>query len=161
MTSVHDVPTAHTPPGSYGAEMPAPFLAGCAEPLAAGAPDLRGTWKVVHAESGGAPLPPEHPIWQHVERIEQAADRVIVTANGVVHDMVADGSEEHGVHDVMAADLSTEIVVVASFEDAALVLRPRDVPGVEVRRRRAGEALVWTYHTLFEARLERVDAAQT
>jgi hypothetical protein len=155
MTSVRDVPTAHTPPGGYGDEMPAPFLAGCPEPLAAGAPDLRGTWRVVHAESGGNPLPDDHPIWQLVERIEQAADRVIITANQIVHDMVADGSEEHGVHDVMAADLATPIVVVASFESGELVLRPRDVPGVEVRRRRDGDTLVWTYHTLFEARMER------
>ena len=25
--------------------MPAPILAGCTEPLVAGAPDLRGTWR--------------------------------------------------------------------------------------------------------------------
>ena len=49
MTSVSEIPVAHTPPGGYGHEMPPPVLAGCREPLVAGAPDLRGTWKVVDA----------------------------------------------------------------------------------------------------------------
>jgi hypothetical protein len=159
MTSVHDVPTAHTPPGGYGEQMPAPFLAGCAEPLVEGAPDLRGTWRVEHAESGGSPLPDGHPIWQHVERVEQAGDRVVITGSGIVHDMVADGTEDHGVHDVMAADFTTPIVVAASYEGGVLVLRPQGVPGVEVRRRRDGEAMIWKYHTLFAARLVRVDGA--
>ena len=156
MTSVRDIPTAHTPPGGYGAEMPPPVLAGCDEPLADGAPDLRGTWQVVAVEAGAGPLPDDHPIHRHVERIEQAGDRVVVTSSGIVHDMVADGTYEHGVNDVMAADLATRIAVAATFEDGVLVLRPRDLPGVEVRRRRDGDDLVWEYHTLFVARLRRV-----
>ncbi len=104
----------------------------------------------------GARLPADHVIWSHTERIEQAGDRVVVTGGGVVHDMVVDGTFERGVNDVMAVDFATPIIVAASFEDGALVLRPRDLPGVEVRRRRDGEHLVWTYHTLFTARLERI-----
>lgn len=159
MTSVREIPTAHTPPGGYGSEMPPPVLAGCDDALAAGAPDLRGTWRVVAAEPGpdGGELAPDHPIHRHVERIEQAGDRVVVTSSGVVHDMVADGTYEHGVDDVMAADFTTPIAVAATFEDGVLVLRPRDLPGVEVRRRRDGDDLVWQYHTLFTARLRRVD----
>jgi hypothetical protein len=157
VTGVRDIPTAHTPPGGYGDEMPAPILAGCDDPLVAGAPDLRGTWRVVDARADdGSPLPAEHPIWQHVERIEQAGERVIVTAGGVVHDMVADGTHEHGVNDVMAADFSTPIVVAAAFEDGVLVLRPRDLPEVQVRRWREGAQLVWRYHTLFTTRMERI-----
>jgi hypothetical protein len=53
----------------------------------------------------------------------------------------------------MALDFVTPIVVAASFEDGELVLRPRGLPGVEVRRRRDGEQLVWQYHTAFTARL--------
>ena len=47
MTSVHDIPTAHTPEGGYGDAMPPPVLAGCDDPIAPGAPDLRGTWRAV------------------------------------------------------------------------------------------------------------------
>ena len=97
------------------------------------------------------------PIWSHVERIEQAGARVVVTSSGVIHDMVADGTYEHGVKDVMAVDLSTPISVAATFEDGVLVLRPRDVPEVEVRRWREGDQLVWAFHTLFTARMERVE----
>ena len=71
--------------------------------------------------------------------------------------LVADGTYENGVDDVMAADLSTRISVAASFEDGVLVLRPRDLPGVEVRRWREGDQLVWSYHTAFTTRMERVD----
>ena len=70
--------------------------------------------------------------------------------------MVADGAFEHGVNDVMAFDFTTPVAVAASFEDGVLVLRPRDLPGVEVRRWREGEQLVWRYHTLFTARLARI-----
>ena len=157
MTSAREIPVAKTPPGGYGDEIPPPFLAGCDDPLVPGAPDLRGTWRCVDALAGdGTPLPPEHPLWEHVERIEQAADRVIVTCDGIVHDMVADGTLDHGVHDVMAIDFSTPIVVAAAFEDGVLVLRPDGLPGVEVRRWREGDQLVWRYHTLFTIRMERV-----
>jgi hypothetical protein len=37
-----------------------------------------------------------------------------------------------------------------------LVLRPNGMPGVEVRRWREGDQLVWAYHTAFTARMERV-----
>jgi hypothetical protein len=157
MTTVHEIPTAHTPPGGYGDAMPPPILAGCVDALASGAPDLRGTWRVVDATNDDGPLDASHPIWQHVERIEQAGARVVVTAGGVVHDMVADGRYEHGVDDVMAVDFTTRISVAAAFEDGVLVLRPRDMPGVEVRRWREGDQLVWRYHTLFTTRLARVE----
>ena len=152
------IPKASTPPGGYGAEMPPPILAGTADPLVTGAPDLRGTWKVVSATgSDGAPVAETHPILGHVERIEQAADRVVVTGGGVVHDMRADGTHANGVNDVMAADKVTQISVAATFEDGALVLRPRDLPGVVVTRRLDGDQMVWDYAGAFVARLERID----
>ncbi|OWY62455.1 hypothetical protein B7486_58350 [cyanobacterium TDX16] len=157
MTAVDEVPKAHTPAGGYGTTMPPPVLLGCAEPLVPGAPDLRGTWRVVELEVGGAAAPPEHPAWAHVERIEQAADRLVVTGGGVVHDMLVDGTAANGVNDVMAADFTTPISVAASFEDEVLVLRPEGLPGVEVRRWRDGEHLRWSYAGAFEATLERID----
>ena len=159
MTSVRDLPRAHTPAGGYGSTMPPPILAGCADPVVAGAPDLAGTWRVVEAWDADGPLAYDHPVRRHLERIEQAGDRLVVTGGGVVHDMVVDGVPEHGVDDVMAADLTTRIVVAASYEDDALVLRPEGMPGVVVRRWRDGDHLLWAYHDLFTARLERTDPA--
>ena len=115
--------------------MPAPILAGCSDPLPDGAPDLRGTWRVVDLVIGGARAPEDHRMWRYVERIEQCGNRLIVTGGGVMHDMVVDGTFEHGVNDVMAADFSTPISVAASFEDGALVLRPR-----KPRRRRGASS---------------------
>jgi hypothetical protein len=158
MVNAIDIPTAHTPPGGYGATMPPPILAGCDEALAPDAPDLRGTWKVVDVLANGEPMPMTAPIWKHIERIEQAGDRVVVTAGGVIHDMRADGTYENGVHDVAQIDFKTPIVVAATFEDGVLVLRPRGMPGVEVRRWREGEQLIWQYHTQFTARLERTSS---
>lgn len=149
-----DIPVAHTPDGGWHGEMPPPILAACTEPIAAGAPDLRGRWRVVDLQANGERLPNAFPIWKHVERIEQAGDRVVVTGGGVVHDMRADGTHENGVNDVAGADFKTRIVVAATFEDGVLVLRPRGMPGVEVRRWREGEQLVWQYRTQFTARLE-------
>jgi hypothetical protein len=148
-----DIPVAHTPPGGYGARMPAPVLAGCTEPLVAGAPDLRGLWRAIAVEVGGEPVL-DHPTLAHLERIEQAGDRLVVTAAGVVHDMRCDGTEEHGVHDVAGVDFVTPIVVVAAYEDGVHVLRPVGVP-VEVRRHLEGDHLVWSYLG-FTARLERL-----
>jgi hypothetical protein len=160
MATTREIPTAHTPAGGYGPEMPPPILAACTEPLAPGVPDLRGTWRIVELTAGGVVFPPEHGLWRHVERIEQAADRVVITSDGVIHDMYADGTDDNGVHDVMALDFTTEIVVAASFEDGALVLRPHDLPSLdghrpEVRRWLDGDHLMWSYLGVFTARLSR------
>lgn len=154
MSDVGEVPKAHTPEGGYGVEMPMPILGASTQPIAADAPDLRGLWKVVDARSAEGPLPENHPIWEHVERIEQSADRLIITGGGVIHDMHVDGTYENGVNDVMAADFTTPIVVAATYEDGALVLRPRDLSGVEVRRWRDGNQMIWMYHSAFTATLE-------
>jgi len=151
-----EIAVAHTPPGGYGDVMPPPILARCTEPLVDEAPDLRGIWATEELQVSGEPAPPEHALWQHVERIEQCGNRVVVTSTGVIHDMRADGTVENGVHDVSAIDFRP-IDVVATFEDGVLVLRPVGVPGVEVTRERDGEALVWVYGPFAIVRLKRVD----
>ena len=151
-----DIPVAHTPEGGWGDTMPPPILAGCTEPLVAGAPDLSGLWQVVEVEAGGAPAP-GHPALGKVQRIEQCGDRLVVTASGIVHDMRVDGTEEGGVHDVAEMDYATPITVVATYEDGVHVLRPVGLP-VEVRRRREGDQLVWDYLS-FTARLDRIGDA--
>ena len=73
-----DFPQAHTPGCGYTA-FPQPILKGCTEPLPEGAQDIRGLWQSIE------PRLPEH-----VERIEQCGDRVVVTAQGVIHDLAPD-----------------------------------------------------------------------
>lgn len=156
VVTADEIPVAYTPPGGYGDVMPPPILAACTEPLVPAAPDLRGLWRTEDLIVSGAPAPSSHPLWQHVERIEQCGDRVVVTSTGVIHDMRADGTVENGVHDVSAIDFRP-IDVVATFEDGVLVLRPIGVPGVEVTRRRDGEALVWVYGPFAQVRMKRID----
>ncbi len=171
MTSASDIPTAFTPPGGYGEHsvdrydraMPPAILGGCADPLVDGAPDLRGTWRAIEVRSNGELVPADGEsmlagMWRHKERIEQAGARAVITSGGVIHDFAAcDGTDEHGVHDVMAADFTTPIVVAASYEDDTLVLRPQGVPGIEVKRWRDGDHLVWEYSVFVTVRLERID----
>ena len=135
--------------------MPPPVLGRCEEPLVPGAPDLRGLWRVVSVQwkNGSAPVP--DPIADHVERIEQCGDRVCITTSGIIHDMRADGTVDHGVNDVTAVG-GAAISVVCTFDAGVHMLRPVGMPGVEVTRRLDGDQLVWDYGPMFTARLERV-----
>ncbi len=150
-----DIPVAHTPPGGYGKTMPPPILAQCTEALAPGAPDLRGLWRVAEVTWKGQPLPDPDRVLQHVERIEQCGDRVCITADGIIHDMWADGTPEHGVNDVAAAD-GRPISVVCTFEEGVHVLRPVGHPEFTVTRHLDGDVLFWDYGPFFSARLERL-----
>lgn len=150
-----DIPVAHTPPGGYGATLPPPILAGCTEPLVEGAPDLRGTWRVVAVERGGRPVPATDPVYDHVERVEQCGNRLIVVGGGVIHDMRVDGTAENGVNDVSATTFQP-IQVVATFEDGVHVLRPVGIVGIEVTRELDGDEMIWNY-VGFTARLQQVD----
>ncbi len=147
-----EIPVVHTPPGGYGTAFPRPILAGCTEEIVDGAPDLRGTWEVTEVVADGGVVA-DHPALGSVQRIEQCADRLVVTGGGIVHDMRCDGTEEHGVHDVAEFDMRTRITVVASYEDGVHVLRPVGIP-IEVTRRRDGPDMIWNYLG-FSARLQR------
>jgi hypothetical protein len=149
-----EIPVAHTPPGGYGNDWPAPILDGCREPLVRGAPDMRGMWRAVSVEWRVGDAPEPNPVAGHTERIEQCGDRVCITSTGVIHDMRADGTVEHGVNDV--GPDGRPVSVVCTFEDEVHVLRPVGMPGVEVTRRIDGDQLVWQYGPMFVARLERV-----
>lgn len=139
-----DVPVAKTPPGGWnGSDWPAPVLADCDEPLVDGAPDLRGVWRV---EKG--------PLKGHVERVEQAGDRVVITAGGVIHDMFADGTLEGGVNDV--GEAGTRISVAARFEDGRLNLYPGDKRLVAVTRYLDGDEMAWRWGP-WRNRLTRLD----
>jgi hypothetical protein len=119
MTDLREIPVAKTPPGGYGDEMPPPILAGCTEPLAAGAPDMRGMWRAVSVDWKLGDAPDPNPVADHVERIEQCGDRVCITSAGIIHDMRADGTVENGVNDVDPN--GRPISVVCTFEDGVHV----------------------------------------
>ena len=170
MRRVDEIAVAHTPPGGYGATFPEPVLAGCVEPLVAGAPDLRGLWQVTEVEVKGVPAPKTHPAYRHVERVEQCGDRLVVTGGGVIHDMRCDGTREHGVHDVAERDFRTRITVLATYEHGVHVLRPVGLllrlvglfrgGRIEVTRRRDGADMLWSYLG-FTARLRRIGGPDT
>jgi hypothetical protein len=167
--SADEIPIAHTPlPGGYQAEFPEPVLAACTEPLAPGAPDLRGLWKTRSAvqveqtsarrwslvkhvfwkalgvERERAPVPADDRIYVYVERIEQCGNQIVDIGGGTIADARADGTEENGVHDVSAFDFETPIHVIASYEDGAFVLRPVNIPFVAVTRRLDADGhLLW------------------
>lgn len=156
-TTIDSIPIAFTPAGGWS-DWPAPILAGCTEPIPEGAPDLDGFWQTVEVIVDGEVVP-GHSALEHVSRVEQKGDRIVVTGGGVVHDMRCDGTFDHGVHDVAEFDMTTEINVIASYEDGVHVLRPQGLDlgsgPIEVRRWREGEHLMWTYLG-FTARMARL-----
>ena len=134
---VDEIAIAHTPPGGWHGTMPLPALDGCDEPLAPGVPDFRGLWQAFEVTVAGQRIADI----SHRERIEQAGNRVVITAGGVIHDMRTDGTLENGVNDVSARGFAP-ISVAASFEDGALVLRPNNA-FIAVTRHLEGDVLVW------------------
>ena len=145
-----EIPVAHTPTGGFRETFPEPVLARCTEPLVAGAPDLRGLWKMLRAERAGVPISAGDPLHFYVERIEQCGNRIVDMGGGTIADARADGTLENGVHDVSVFDYTTPIHVVASYEDGVFVLRPallfgRTIPWVQVTRRLDADGhMIWT-----------------
>jgi hypothetical protein len=139
-----DIAVEKTPADGWsGSDWPAPVLADCDEPLVDGAPDLRGVWRV---EKG--------PLKGHVERVEQAGDRVVITAGGIIHDMFVDGTLEGGVNDV--GEAGTQISVAARFEDGRHNLYPGDRRVIAVTRHLDGDEMVWRWGP-WRNRLRRLD----
>ena len=140
-----DIPLDGTKPGA-SLEVWAPrTLDGCREPLAPGAPDLRGVWEVVDGRMRG-----------HVERIEQAGNRITITVGGLVHDMFCDGTLDNGVDDIAGFD-GDRIRVAATFENGVHKLRPYGKKIVAVTRRLDGDEMLWRYGP-FRNRLRRLDS---
>ena len=139
-----DIPLDGTKPDASLHVWPQRTLDGCREPLAAGVPDLRGVWEVVDGRMKG-----------HVERIEQAGNRITITTGGLVHDMFCDGTLENGVDDI-AGFGGERIRVAATFEDGVHKLRPFAKKVVAVTRRLDGDEMIWRYGP-FRNRLRRVE----
>ncbi len=140
-----DIPLDGTKPGASLAVWPPRTLDGCREPLAAGAPDLRGVWECYQGRMTG-----------HVERVEQAWNRITITTGGLVHDMFCDGTLENGVDDI-AGFGGSRIRVAATFEDGVHKLRPFGKKIVAVTRRLDGDEMVWRYGP-YRNRLRRLDS---
>ena len=66
------VPKEVTGPDASWNVWPSRILDGCREPLVDGAADLRGVWECY-----------EGPMKGHVERIEQAGNRIAITTGGL------------------------------------------------------------------------------
>ncbi len=137
-----DVTVAKTPPGGWRS-WPPPVLAGCDEPLADGFADLRGVWK---AHKG--------PMKGHIERVEQAGERVVITAGGVIHDMFADGTLAGGVNDV--GEGGAQVSVAARFENGRLNLYPGGRGVAVVTRYLDGDEMIWRWGP-YTSRLRRLD----
>ena len=151
MVKADEIPVAKTPPGGWRGDMPPPVLAGCTEPLHPDAPDLRGLWQAVRVERDGQVLT-DHRLNDHVERVEQCGNRVVVTSvvtsEGVIHDMRADGTLENGVNDIAGPDLTQPIRVAAAFNEGRLDLHPFGVQAGKpplVTREIVDGMMVWHY----------------
>ena len=84
-----DIPLDSTKPDASWDVWAPRTLDGCREPLAAGVVDMRGVWECYDGRMRG-----------HVERVEQAGNRITITTGGLVHDMFCDGTLDNGVDDV-------------------------------------------------------------
>ncbi len=140
-----DIPLGGSKPDASLEVWPPRTLDGCLEPLVPGAPDLRGVWECYAGRMEG-----------HVERIEQAGNRITISTGGLVHDMICDGTLENGVDDT-AGFGGSRIRVAATFEDGVHKLRPFGKKVVVVTRKLDGEELVWRYGP-FRNRLRRLDS---
>ncbi len=138
-----DFPLGETQPGASLDVWPKRVLDGCTEPLPPGVPDMRGVWEVYEGRMKG-----------HVERIEQAGNRICITTGGLVHDMYCDGTLENGVDDI-AGFGGGRIRVAATFESGVHKLRPWAKRIVMVTRRLEGDELRWRYGP-FDNKLRRL-----
>ena len=139
VTKAVDLPVVRTPAGRWK-EWPSLVLAGCDEPLATDAPDLRGVWQVYKG-----------PLKGHIERNEQAGVRVVITGGGVIHDLTADGSlmSDEGVG-------GAKVSVAARYENDRLNLYLNGKRLV-VTRYRDGDEMVWRWGP-YTNRLRRLTA---
>ena len=140
-----DIPLDGTKDGASWEVWAPRTLDGCREPLAAGAPDMRGVWECYEGRMNG-----------HVERVEQAGNRITIATGGLVHDMFCDGTLDNGVDDVAGIG-GRRIRVAATFEDGVHKLRPFDKRIVAVTRQLEGDEMVWRYG-IGKNRLRRLES---
>jgi len=137
-----DIPKAFTP-GCGWQRWPLPILAACTEPLAPGVVDLRGLWRSV---TEGV---------DHVERIEQCGNRTVITAAGIIHDFLTDGTLSNGSRDIEPPGCMNTWASIDWREDV-MHFHPFGLPYTIVTREMQQDQLVWHYPRLGEVRMERI-----
>lgn len=130
--SADDIPKAYTPYCGFR-QWPAPILAGCTEPLAPNAADLRGLWQAVDGRTN------------HVERIEQCGNRVIVLNDTFIHDFRTTGRLREGANDIHPAACTRTRAAVRWDKGKTLVFRGFGLKDVVTRRLADENTLIWNY----------------
>ena len=147
-----DIPKGNTPGCSYS-HFPLPILAGCTEPLAAGADDLRGLWIGVEGGHVG-----------HVERIEQCGRRVVLTGSGIIHDYGPNSTLGENTNDTEGSvffriggkPYCPRTSASMIWKQGVLEFHAFGWGPVVVRRYRDGEQLVWEYADGSVTRMDRI-----
>ena len=137
----NDIPKAYTP-GCALKDVPLPILAECTEPLAPGVVDMRGLWRGFLGRI------------DHLERIEQCGNRVVVTAYGTIHDFRLDGTLKNGARDVGAVCNNFHTAIHVN-EEGIMVFRLFDWFDT-VTRRMQGENMIFTFIDGVSTRTERI-----
>ncbi len=137
-STADEIPKAYTPGCGY-TRTPMPVLAACTEPLAKGVVDMRGLWQ---SESG-----------DHLERIEQCGNRVVVTAFKIIHDFRVDGTLKNGARDVGA--VCNNFNTAIHFDNGEMVFRLFDLFDT-VNRRMRGDEMVFALFNGTEIPTKRI-----
>ena len=147
-----DIAKGNTPGCAYS-HFPLPILAGCTEPLAAGADDIRGLWRVVEGDHAG-----------HVERVEQCGSRVVITSSGIIHDYGPNSTAGLNTNDTEGSVMFTAGEREFCMRTSASMIWEQGVlnfyafgwgPKV-VKRYREGDQLVWEYADGSVNRMDRI-----
>ena len=139
--SANDIPKAYTPDCSY-TTIPMPILAECTEPLAEGVVDMRGLWLGI---SDGD---------EHLERIEQCGNRVVITAFGIIHDFRVDGTLKNGARDVGIVCNNFNSAIHFD-EEGVMVFRLFDLFDTVFREMR-NEQMIFTFINGIETSTKRI-----
>lgn len=141
-----EIPKAYTPACGIN-QWPAPVLAGCTEPLAEDAADLRGLWLAESGQTG------------HLERIEQCGDRVLVLGRNFIHDFRTSGRLQDGANDInprYCKRIRASVNWEQAPEGSRLTFRPWGLAPMVARYLADEDTLVWEYPNAPTSRLKRI-----
>ena len=147
-----DIPKGNTPGCSYS-HFPLPILAGCTEPLAEGASDIRGLWLGVEGGHVG-----------HVERVEQCGRRTVITSSGVIHDAGPNSTLGETTNDTLGAvvfvvgdqEYCPRTSASKIWNNGVLDFHVFGWGPVVVQRYLEGDQLIWEYADGSITRMDRI-----